>query len=138
MIPKSDFKGNSLLKTHKNLHFSTKNHGIYKIICIFVAAFPTRAVPDPQGKEGRSWGERGALHIEEVFAKATFLELLNVGNSITQNKSIAEVDTAGRYMILPRVRAEAHAASSTLYGRNIYTNGAGVKICLFFVRYPTT
>ena len=34
-----------------------------------------------------------------MFAKATFLVLLNVGNSITQNKDIAEVDTAGRYMI---------------------------------------
>ena len=43
----------------------------------------------------------GALHIKKVFAKATFLVILNVGNSITQNKNIAAVDTAGRYKTVP-------------------------------------
>ena len=41
---------------------------------------------------------KGALHIKKCLLTLCHLVSLNLGNSITQIKGIAEVDTAGRYM----------------------------------------
>ena len=70
------------------------------IITFVVASRPCCTHFKQKRKEAAKKG-RVALHKGKVFAKATFLELLNVGNSITQNRNIAEVDTTGRYMNCP-------------------------------------
>ena len=74
-----------------------------------------------------------------MFANALFLAIRNLGTFKLTVEDIAEVGTAGRYIETPsRQRAEARAASGTLYGRNAYTNGAGVRICLLLSRFPKT
>lgn len=45
-----------------------------------------------------SRGRSEALHIEKCLLTLCHLVTLNVGNSITQIKGIAEVGTTGRYM----------------------------------------
>ena len=46
---------------------------------------------------GRSGCKEGALHIVKCLLTLCHLVSLNLGNSITQIKDIAEVDTTGRY-----------------------------------------
>ena len=73
----------------------------------------------------------GGLHIEKVFANALFLELLNLRNSSTQIKNIAEVGATGRYIADPVGVQRTDCPHAYLTGR-IYTDGVGViSVCLF-------
>ena len=68
----------------------------------------------------------------EVFANALYLVLLNVGNSITQIRYMAEVDTTGRYnYALPAVCRRLTMPSMHTFWGIIYTNGVGIEVCLF-------
>lgn len=71
-----------------------------------------------------------ALHIEKCLLTLCYLVTLNVGNSITQIKDIAEVDTTGGYNMLLVSVPRVGLPSRTLYGY-IYTSGVGVKVCLY-------
>ena len=74
----------------------------------------------------------GTLHIKEVFTYALFLATLNVGTSNLKHKSMAEVDTAGRYIKLSRQCAEGISCPHAHFtGASIYTNGAGVDSVCF-------
>ncbi len=102
----------------------------------FAPAF-THAVPSSTRK--RSGAEEGeALHIRKVFANALCLELLNVGNSITQIKYMAEVGTTGRYYMLPVGVQGTYYVLTHALRVHYYTNGVGVNSVCLFVRFPTT
>ena len=89
--------------------------------------------------DGQS-GEEGeeALHIEKCLLTLCYLVLLNVGNSITQIKYIAEVGTAGRYINRPvGVRRLLQPQARSTGVTYIPTARVSKSVCLF-VRYPTT
>ncbi len=80
------------------------------------------------GESSEGWGD---LHIEKVFANALFLELLNLRNSSTQIKNMAEVGATGRYIADPVGVQRTDCPHAYLTGR-IYTNSVGViSVCLF-------
>ncbi len=96
-----------------------------ELFCNFVVSTtPCRSLE----KTVEGWG---GLHIEKVFANALFLELLNLRNSSTQIKNMAEVGTTGRYIADPVGVQRTDCPHAYLTGR-IYTDGVGViSVCLF-------
>ena len=66
-----------------------------------------------------------------MFTNALFLEVLNVGNSNLEDKSMAEVDAAGRYISHPvGVQRVQCTLTHTLRVYHIY-HGAGVNSVCF-------
>ena len=74
-----------------------------------------------------------------MFTNALFLGDLNVGNSNLKHRSIAEVDTAGRYIKLSRQCAEGALYPHAHFTGAIYIPTARVSILsVLFQRFPTT
>ena len=67
---------------------------IFQYLCIRFRTTPCCSSVSRAVKKGK-----GALHIKKCLLTLCHLVSLNLGNSITQIKGIAEVGTAGRYMI---------------------------------------
>ena len=77
------------------------------------------------------WEREGRYIVKKCLLTLCFLAHLNLRNSNLKRKSMAEVDTAGRYIAIPLVCRGYVIPSRTLYGCIIYTNGAGVNsVCL--------
>ena len=78
--------------------------------------------------------------LRKVFANALTLFALNVGNSNHKTKTLQRwaLRVGTIYAVPSGVPTANHAVMHTFMGRNVYTNGVGVKSVCLFVRFPTT
>ena len=100
-----------------------------QIIAIFVPANSRHADFSANGET--EWQQEGALHIEKCLL-TLWLCPFEPEKFKPVNKDIAEVGTAGRYMKHRPVGVQRIVHPQARSTDVIYTNGAGVRFCLFF------
>lgn len=121
---------------HKNLIFLAIIAANWNKMCTFAPANSRRATLQ---EVGAATGREHYI-LRKVFANAMTLFALNVGNSNHKTETLQRwaLRVGTIYAVPSGVPTAIHAVMHTFMGRNVYTNGVGVKSVCFLVRFPTT